>query len=313
MQPERQPSEANLFHRSTLTECPVCQGLDPDPTNRGFCALCGAVFTPQLRVRMRMAIALSTVGLALMGIAWWSTFRWKMPIVGSLSLLFVAAAMLGSGVFLSRRVGTAMLSALRLRTAPEALRFLKSTTRLHAVMLTLATLALAAATPYYFRVVIPERHRARYESRFAEAIPGYLALAPADELPPEEPIGSAKPKLVVIDKAAGGGSLSAVHFSLPEGLRANSPDEVGTVVLVEWKNMRFGTYGESGIVAYRIHALVNVIDPAKKVILAGQEFQGAEPPAQAPRGGGPGYGTKPVDQIVAYLEELSAQPPTPPE
>jgi hypothetical protein len=57
-----------------------------------------------------------------------------------------------------------------------------------------------------------------------------------------------------------------------------------------------------------VDATVTVIDAARKTVLAREDFQGGEPPSVAPRGGGPGRGTKPLDKIVNYLQGLPREP-----
>jgi hypothetical protein len=297
-----------VFNRGNLMECPVCQGLDPDPRGLGFCGLCGTVYRNRISTLLRFAKTAVALAIVLLITASIVTLGLGFSKLLGLALFLIGAMLLAAGLYFNRRVANAMLAALGLRTAPETMRFLRSTNRLNLFVLAFALLGLMAAVPYYLRVVIPHRQQALYQAQFASKMSEYLTLVPADAPVPEEATPYINGKILAIDKTNEVGAPSAVHVALPEELRAQSPEEVGTVVWVEWKETRFGTYGDSGIVAYRIDADVTVIDAVKKVVIARETFQGGDPPSTAPAGGGPGRGPRPVAKIVGYLEQLARTP-----
>jgi hypothetical protein len=297
-----------VFNRGTLTECPVCQGLDPDPRGRGFCGLCGAVYRNQVSAMLRFAKIAVALGVVLLVTAAIVTLALELNRLLGLALAVGGASLLAGGLFFSRRVSSAMLAALGLRTAPETIRLLKSANRLHLVVLALAVLGLMAAGPYYVRVAAPRREQSEYQERFAAHIQQYLSLVPADAPLSEDATPYIRGRIVAIDKTAQGGTLSAVHLALPDELRAQSPDDVGTIVLIEWREVRAGIYGDSGIVAYRIYADVTIVDEVKKSVVGRETFVGGDPPDTAPSGGGPGRGSQPVSEIVTRLEELAQKP-----
>jgi hypothetical protein len=104
---------------------------------------------------------------------------------------------------------------------------------------------------------------------------------------------------------------------LPVGLRASTPEEVGTIVWLIWGRERVGTYMEYRLLrgdrvgpsAYRITCEVVVINKAKTAILDRVKFSGDDPPEKISK---PSeslmnfdeYGSRPTEQIVKYIKSL---------
>jgi hypothetical protein len=113
-----------------------------------------------------------------------------------------------------------------------------------------------------------------------------------------------KGKVVIVDRKAR--LLDDMHWDLSGDLRADTPDEVGTVVWVDWGSESVGTY-TTGRVATISTCTVSVIDFASHTLLARKVFKGAEPPysVQRPKSEkGPIEGPKPTGEILTYLESL---------
>jgi hypothetical protein len=141
-------------------------------------------------------------------------------------------------------------------------------------------------------------------ARFAPAIETYLALA---ESPKAKGDPSLRGKLVTIDvdKRA---VDSWTHFKLPEALRAESPDEVGTIALVKWGWRHEGSYltqdtGEKVGEAYTGVGAVTLIDLASRTIVGQRSFEG-DPPAGGLRRVGDYRSERPMFAIVDYLARL---------
>jgi hypothetical protein len=201
-----------------------------------------------------------------------------------------------------------LLEALQRRTANETQRSLRTTDRLAIGLVIYFVAVIIACVPYYLLIEQPKRQLSKYQDRFAGEIQNYLAIVPDTAVP--EPRG--KPylagKAVVLEKTASGGEVSAVHVAQNPEIRAEAPEEVGTVVLVEWKDLRKGPYPGTSQVGYFVQGDTQVFDLAAKVLVAHQVFQGGDPPDYAPRDGGHGRGPKPIAAIAEYLAKLERKP-----
>lgn len=103
-------------------------------------------------------------------------------------------------------------------------------------------------------------------------------------------------------------------MQLPIELRAKSPEEVGTIILLRWDATLEGTYGKpydgrgqrvivSG--AYRITCEATIIDKARNLVIDKRFFQGGPPPRTIPsKRHGVQYGSKPTKDIVNYIKSL---------
>ncbi len=94
-----------------------------------------------------------------------------------------------------------------------------------------------------------------------------------------------------------------VYTALPAELRADSPAEVGTVVVLKWGAQVRGVYSSNEAFALWHTCEVTVIDKSISAIVGRQNFRGGDPPVST-TGRGDIYGSKPIQDIVAYLTTL---------
>ena len=111
-------------------------------------------------------------------------------------------------------------------------------------------------------------------------------------------------KVITVD--IGENKLDQIYFDLPGDMTAKNPEEVGTIIWLKWEDVRVGTYSPSGEAAYRITCEVTLIDKPEAILIDKKSFTGSEPPPTMLREGD-GYGSKPTDEIVDYLESLPRQ------
>jgi hypothetical protein len=109
-----------------------------------------------------------------------------------------------------------------------------------------------------------------------------------------------KGKIITVNNEEG--EIDDIYFSLPEELRATKPENVGTIVWLEWGEDNIGSYtdGEDATV---ITCDVTIIDKSTATVVAERNFRGSIPP-NPKRSGEDGTGSMPIDEIVAYLKTL---------
>ena len=163
--------------------------------------------------------------------------------------------------------------------------------------------ALACGGVFY---LIMRQSRSAQSARFKGHIDEYLALA--KEQPEQD--AYIKGKIVVVnvrEKAVD----DDVFFAIPAALRADGPDDVGTVVLVKWgvhfvghfENKQGVDQGSASVTTCE----VTVIDKAFPGILERRTFQSKRVVR------GIDGGAKPIDEVVEYLVKLpreTAKPET---
>src|SRR6185312_1753971 len=110
-------------------------------------------------------------------------------------------------------------------------------------------------------------------------------------------------KLVVINLDER--KLDELHFDIPDGMRADSPNEVVTIVQTRPIKHKVGQY-EGGGRAIREDYPITVIDKASSTVLGSATFEGPNPPESTSRtnfredvSGGP-----PKAEIIEYLRQL---------
>lgn len=136
-----------------------------------------------------------------------------------------------------------------------------------------------------------------YQPHLAE----YMAVASINP----DPFGASmeaniKGKLVPVDMSKK--KIDPLMMALPERVRPSNPGEVGTIAALWWHDRQIGTYGGKGG-AYQWECTLVLWDKAAKTPLAEERFQGGEPPSTS-RDGASQWGSKPYDEIAAYLEKL---------
>lgn len=118
-------------------------------------------------------------------------------------------------------------------------------------------------------------------------------------------------KIVMLDGEAG--RLDSTQRELPDALRASTPEEVGTIVLLEWTETKVGKYilpgsdpSSEGHGAYQRACDVTIIDRKLRVQVGlGAHFEGAPPP---PQSSGPARGSWPTDEVIRYVSGLPRIP-----
>jgi len=93
-----------------------------------------------------------------------------------------------------------------------------------------------------------------------------------------------------------------IYQRLPREIRAVSPEEVGTVVLVEYKSSLAARYTLGGK-GYVTTCHVAIIDKARATIVGEREFCGSAPPLTK-QYGVDAHGSRPTGEIVRYLKDL---------
>jgi len=295
--------------------CPACGEHNPDPDRGVFCPACGALLSPRNRLLHRAGlgaliggaagVVLGLVALTLMGGAPGEGTLPAALTVG-LFLLGAVAALGGAGVL--RRVAKDAAQ----RESPAARKFLDST---DAALIGLLTMfLLSSAVLAYLAFVYPAGMQPRLEAAFEGRLAPFLEPPVEDNVDPAAAAPPLAPKLLVLDRQANlpaipgvrPGELAAVHFLLSPSLRAARPEQIGTVVWLDWRANRVSSYS-SGKEAYEVACDVTVLDAAGRRVLARRTFDGGPPPPQVPRGED-GYGAPPAAEIVAWLRGLAAQP-----
>ena len=108
-------------------------------------------------------------------------------------------------------------------------------------------------------------------------------------------------KVLPVDKT-GNMVDRSVFFALPGGLKASRPQDVGTIVWLEWGTTQVGTYTGGGN-AYVRTCEVTVIDKSRQAIVGTADFTGSDP-VSGKTGSGDEYGDAPVQKVVDYLVKL---------
>jgi hypothetical protein len=94
-----------------------------------------------------------------------------------------------------------------------------------------------------------------------------------------------------------------LYYDLPDNLRPTSPGEVGTVVWLDWGEVKVGQYGSGGGGAFVQTCKVTVIDKARRAIVGETVVRGSDPPRSSRRGSS-ASGSKPTTEVVQYLNRL---------
>jgi hypothetical protein len=226
--------------------------------------------------------------------------RWNLRGLG-VSLYLAGVGAIVFSIVAGRQVSGYLLGALALRASADAQDCLRRTQRIWASLLLYFLAAFVGCIPYYLLLERPRRQLSEYQSRFEPHLDEYLALVSSEGLAVDVSVTPyVKGKAVVVELSDAGPRISEVHRALPAEVRAETPDEAGTLVFIEWREALAGPYGSTLAKGYRINADVRIIDLPEKTLLGLLEFQGGDPPRAQPREGD-GYGPKPIDKIAGYV------------
>lgn len=100
------------------------------------------------------------------------------------------------------------------------------------------------------------------------------------------------------------GQLSQLFDSIPADLKAARPNQIRTVVLLDWRAVRWAPWVPTHAAAYRSTCEVIVIDRSVHAIVARRSFEGYDPPTMMFAGATHVWGMAPTDEIVAFLVGL---------
>jgi hypothetical protein len=114
-----------------------------------------------------------------------------------------------------------------------------------------------------------------------------------------EPQGYTKGGLILVEDTG----ISNWNTSLPRSLRAASPDEVGTVVVIKTSWHKVGKYS-GGEPALQDVWKITVVDLARGTVVGRALLRGDHPPVVADIAAGQNYGPPPSKELFAYLKML---------
>jgi hypothetical protein len=117
----------------------------------------------------------------------------------------------------------------------------------------------------------------------------------------DKPQGYLKGKVVLVESELK--ALSVFHDDLPGSLRATTPEEVGTVVLIRQNWKKIGKYSD-GEPALQDIWRITVVDLSRSKVVGRALLRGDYPSTVADTSAGENYGDPPWHELVAYLKEL---------
>jgi hypothetical protein len=107
-------------------------------------------------------------------------------------------------------------------------------------------------------------------------------------------------KVITIDNE--NKAIDDIYFSLPNELKASEPNEVGTIILIERREVAVGRYTD-GTGAYQDFWQLTIVDKTLLTIVGTIEISGEEPP-EYKQSSGPKTGTSPKTKVIEYLSNL---------
>jgi hypothetical protein len=166
----------------------------------------------------------------------------------------------------------------------------------------LAVIGVVVGTFFGIRAII----RANTVAPFKKHIEGYMAggePAPANPNALKKEIMKPKGKMIPVD--VGEKAIDYIYFDLPGELRPATPEEVGTVVLLQWGKDRVFEYNNNpNLPAYQETVQITVLDMETRAVIGQSQLRGSMPPQIRSRTMS-GTGSRPSTEIVNYLKALS--------
>jgi hypothetical protein len=138
-----------------------------------------------------------------------------------------------------------------------------------------------------------------YAAPFLARIAEFTPAAPEREIQPPYRHGKVMP--IVLP----GKGIDNILLSFPDVLRPANPDEVGTIVWLQWGKETIGFYTDH-TEAFVITCHVTVIDKSKNIIIEERDFVGSDPPQQR-KPGEPNHGSNPAGDITRWLMGMPAK------
>jgi hypothetical protein len=143
------------------------------------------------------------------------------------------------------------------------------------------------------------QHQAWEQKAFGAVMDDFLAAtAPAAAGAPRPAFG----KAVMVD--VNQRKLDYMQESLPDDMRAATPEEVTTVVQLRYTEQTVGEYTGGGR-ALKVTCNVTVVDRASRVVLGTASFTGEDPPQFTRTSAGEDdRGALPTQAIIGFLKQL---------
>ncbi|PYS87766.1 MAG: hypothetical protein DMF64_22310 [Acidobacteria bacterium] len=132
-----------------------------------------------------------------------------------------------------------------------------------------------------------------------EALARQIALAPRLRYALQGS-GYIKGRTVFINKETK--AAEYMTYDLPSELKAERPQDLGTIILLDWSSERVGKY-DDGQPGYVYLCTVSVIDKSIPAVVGTKRFRGGDPPSYK-KTYGPAYGTQPTYEILSYVKGL---------
>jgi len=116
---------------------------------------------------------------------------------------------------------------------------------------------------------------------------------------------TARGKIITVD--AGKRAIDYVYFDLPDEMRAEKPEEVGTVAVLGWSMESYkGQSYADGVPAMVQTCVVRVYQKEGMFPVAEKRLVGGPPP-QARKRSQAGVGSKPTSEVVDFLKTVYVQ------
>ncbi|MBK6427453.1 MAG: formylglycine-generating enzyme family protein [Blastocatellia bacterium] len=142
--------------------------------------------------------------------------------------------------------------------------------------------------------------------RFRDSLESYLALANTEPAPTRP---YRRGKVVVLD--LGSRQVDPITHLLAPAIRAESPADVGTIVIVQWlpeyQNAYYSARGQALAGAYVTNAHLAIVDATTGKRVGIKTIRGESPPetvARSASGREGEYGPRPISAVVDYVQSL---------
>jgi hypothetical protein len=177
--------------------------------------------------------------------------------------------------------------------------FVPASWRVRLILLVVVVAGLAVSGGYW---AVAAAARSAQAAPFKPHLSEYLA-APAGPGPMRPLHG----KIVVVDRKTQDIDWD-VFFGLPDPLRAARPEEVGTVVQLEYGREKGpGVYGKDRWPSFFQTCQVTVLDAADRRVIGTTTVRGGDPPSEISDSQREGVGPPPTAPIIDYLKGLPRQ------
>ena len=171
------------------------------------------------------------------------------------------------------------------------------------------SLAIFSGTITYFSIRDSSRveRLAPWNARIGDYMPAEKIRAVRDARATGTPIPTANPRvkryLIPIDLKSR--KVDDLYFDMPADLRSSTPEDVATIVWLEWSEDVIGKYNDG--TPARVHKCeVTVVDKTTFRVIAQRTFRGTEPPKEIRQNSQwQGIGERPTLPILQFLSSMA--------